>query len=171
MSLLSDKIEVVIECQVKDKWILRTRTTEGNGRGSRSSIHAHCHHACSRQGISLPSIQQSPSHLHTRNQIQIMSRQINKWMDGARTAHSRSGPAMVRGQAGEAWVAALVETEEEESHIFPPVAIQKPLARNTESRRLVLTGGKGMDVGCPCITPPRRERGRERGERKGRCHG
>jgi hypothetical protein len=33
--VLSDKIEVMIECQVKDKWILRTRTTEGNERGSR----------------------------------------------------------------------------------------------------------------------------------------
>jgi hypothetical protein len=38
MSLLSDKIEVVIECQVKDKWILRTRTIEGNRRGSRSLL-------------------------------------------------------------------------------------------------------------------------------------
>jgi hypothetical protein len=75
------------------------------------------------------------------------------------------------GQSGGAWAAVLVVTKEEKSHIFfLPSPCRSLQLRNTESRRLVLTGGKGMDVRCPCITPPRRERGRKRRERKGRCH-
>jgi hypothetical protein len=59
----------------------------------------------------------------------------------------------------------------EESYFSLPSPSRSLRLRITESRRLVLTGGKGMDVRCPCIAPPRRERGRERRERKGTCHG
>jgi hypothetical protein len=58
--------------------------------------------------------------------------------------------------------AALAEMEEEKSHIFSLLPLP---SWNTESRRLVLIGGKGMGVCCPCIVPLRRESDGEKGER------